>query len=110
MRYEQLVTDHGTFQISVPNKTMEGDGFYVSYNDHDTSIYGSDTTALVFGQMQRFFILTGDHRPQYAELIAAGFEACLDYYKANSDLAHGYSDRVDDIPGFEPSSTAPFTP
>lgn len=110
MRYEQLVTDRGTFEVSVPNSTMDGDGFYVSYNAHDTAIYGSDTTALVFGQMQRFFILAGDHRAQYAELIPGGFGACLDYFKAHPDLAHERSDSVDDIPGFEPASPSSYTP
>ncbi|GJD91630.1 hypothetical protein BHAOGJBA_5178 [Methylobacterium hispanicum] len=106
MRYEQLRTDRGTFELAVPNTRTEGDGFYVSYNSQDTATYSSDTTALIFGQMQRFFILSGDHRAQYAELVPNGFEACLDYYKANPDQAHERSDAVDDIPGYEPAARA----
>ncbi|ABQ28941.1 hypothetical protein [Acidiphilium cryptum] len=49
-----------------PNLILNGNGFYVSYNDFDRGIYGGDTTALVLGQMERFFILNGDHRGQYA--------------------------------------------
>ncbi|MFZ3481646.1 hypothetical protein [Sphingomonas sp. 3-13AW] len=78
--------------ISVPNKIQDGDGFYISYNDHDHAIYGSDTTALVVGQMDRFYILTGDHRAAYDQLIEQGLEACLTYYQANPALVHKYSD------------------
>ena len=114
MRYEELRTDRGTFQLSIPNTTIDGDGFYVSYNDYDTAIYGAATTALVFGQMQRFFILTGDHRPQYLELMQDGFHACLDYFK--SQPAHRMSDSVDDpilypdAPAEEQASPSPFAP
>ena len=56
--------------------------FYVSYLPHSED-YGSNTTALVVGQMQRFFILNGDFRKQYNELIPLGFKACYDFFKAN---------------------------
>ena len=55
--------------IPSPNSTTDGDGFFVSYNSRDAAIYGADTTALVVGQMQKFYILDGDHRLQYAPLI-----------------------------------------
>jgi hypothetical protein len=76
-----------------PNALMHGDGFYVSYNAHDYAVYGSDTTALVFGQMQMFYILNGDHRAPYAELVSRGFDACLDYFKANIDRINHRSDQ-----------------
>lgn len=78
------------------NSTIYGDGFYVSYNDYDTGpeLYGCDTTALVFGQMQAFYILNGDHRAAYAALIPQGYEACLDYFKANIERANIRSDRL----------------
>lgn len=75
--------------VTVPlvqyNAVMNADGFYVSFNDHDTapSLYGDVTTALVFGQMQAFYILNGDHRAGYAGLLSQGFDACLEYFKAN---------------------------
>lgn len=92
MRYEMLETNRGHVAVPVPNTVAYGEGFYVSYNDHDLGIYGCDTTALVWGQMQKFYILKGDHRAQYAPFIGRGFDACLAYYKANLQDAHDHSD------------------
>jgi hypothetical protein len=72
---------------------MNGVGFYISYNNHDTDLYGSDTTALVLGQMEKFYILNGDHRAQYATLIESGFDACLEYFRANISLINMRSDK-----------------
>jgi hypothetical protein len=79
--------------IMVPNDTVDGDGFYVSYNRRDSGIYGSDTTALVVGQMQHFYILNGNHMADYLPLIDEGLDACLDYFEANIDLINKHSDR-----------------
>ncbi|PGK51869.1 hypothetical protein CN918_29190 [Priestia megaterium] len=70
------------------------DGFYISYNARDVAIYGSKTTALVLGQMQKFYILNGDHRKQYAELINQGFHKCLSYYKDNIHNANKNSESL----------------
>lgn len=70
------------------------DGFFISFNSYDLDIYGGPTTALVLGQMQKFYILKGDHRKQYAELIEQGFNRCLDYYKNNITNSHKYSDKI----------------
>jgi hypothetical protein len=94
MHYQLLQTSFGVIPVPVPNSVIDGNGFYISYNAHDISIYGSDTTALVLGQMQRFYILAGDHRGQYAALIDRGFDACLDYFKAHATQAHGHSDKL----------------
>ena len=75
-----------------PNLILNGNGFYVSYNDIDRDIYGGDTTALVLGQMERFYILNGDHRAQYAALIERGFDACLAYFRDNMELMNFRSD------------------
>jgi ABC-type sugar transport system substrate-binding protein len=83
------------FPVFVPNSIIDGDGFYVSYNDYDTSIYGCDTTALVFGQMQKFYILNGDHRSGYAPLIDEGFDACLAFFEAHIAEIHRCSERVE---------------
>ena len=64
------------------NSTMDGDGFYISYNDHDIDIYGCDTTSFVIGQMEGFLTLNGDHREAYSALIPLGFDACLAYFMA----------------------------
>ena len=70
------------------NTTVDGEGFYNSYNFIDRAAYGSDTTALVLGQMQRFYILTGDHRLRYAPLIPQGLDACLAYYRDHITESH----------------------
>ena len=80
--------------IPTPNTIESGDGFYVSYNDVDGEIYGSDTTALVLGQMERFHILNGDHRRQYAEIIPDGLDACLAYFREHEDQINKRSDRL----------------
>lgn len=79
------------------NSTIDGDGFYVSFNDYDMWIYGCDTTALVFGQMQSFYILNGDHRAAYAALIPKGYDACLDYFKANIALVNKRSELLPQV-------------
>ncbi len=91
------------FRFPVPNTTIDGNGFYISYNDVDTDIYGSDTTALVFGQMEKFYILKGDHRAQYMPLITDGFDACLSYYKEHIEDAHERSDKLDTTAGIDPA-------
>jgi len=80
------------FPIFIPNDVEEGDGFYVSYNSRDVAEYGSDTTALVVGQMEHFYILNGDHRKAYAKLIPEGFEACKRYFDENVALKNKYSE------------------
>lgn len=87
-----VATSSGMLPVTVPNSVMDGDGFYVSHNDRDYASYGCETTALVVGQMEKFYILKGDHRTAYAVLIGQGFEACLDYFKSQPDLKHTYSD------------------
>ncbi len=88
------ITPEGHF-VYVPNDTYRGDGFYVSFNSVDHRIYGDVTTALVKGQMESFYILNGDHRPAYFELIPQGFEACIGYFEANVDQVNKRSDRIE---------------
>ncbi|MBO0501839.1 hypothetical protein J1C51_24000 [Chromobacterium haemolyticum] len=94
MRYATIDTASGPMSLAIPNTVMEGAGFYVSHNDHDTALYGCETTALVLGQMERFYILKGDHRRQYAERIPLGFDACMDYFRANACDIHPRSDKT----------------
>lgn len=94
MRTKKITTPSGEqFTIITHNTVLNGEGFCISYNDYDTGIYGSDTTALVFGQMEKFYVLNGDHRENYESLISKGFEACLDYFKANTDKMNKYSEK-----------------
>jgi hypothetical protein len=90
-----MIAGHPVF---IPNSVMDGDGFYVSYNDHDETVYGSDTTALVLGQMQKFYVLNGDHRLAYLPLIEKGLDACIDYFKANIADINKHSEKVEDAP------------
>lgn len=77
-----------------PNVTMDGKGFYISYNPVDVSIYGDVTTALVLGQEEHFYILNGDHRAGYKPLIPKGFYACLNYFKQHIAQIAKHSERV----------------
>ena len=80
--------------VFTPNTVIDGDGFYVSYNIVDSRIYGSDTTALVIGQMQHFYILNGDHRDAYRPLIAQGLQSCLNYFASQSDQISKFSEKI----------------
>ena len=77
-----------------PNVILNGVGFYVSYNNYDVDIYGTDTTALVWGQMENFYILEGDHREGYKPLLDSGFDACLEYFKNNLELVSKFSETL----------------
>lgn len=83
-----------TMNYPVPNTIIDGNGFYVSYNDRDISLYGNDTTALVLGQMAKFLILNGDHRAQYARLMVSGFDACVKYFADNIDKINKRSEAL----------------
>lgn len=61
-------------------------GFYVSYNDYDTIIYGDVTTAIVLeGDLMEFIILNGNHTEAIKNLKnedgVVMFEDCLNYCK-----------------------------
>lgn len=80
--------------VTIPNKVKEspnGD-YYVSYNNYDIGTFGCDTTALVKGQCENFYILNGDHRDEYRKLGKGGFNACFDYFLAHRELMNKYSD------------------
>lgn len=78
--------------VTYDNRIYEG--FYVSYNNYDADIYGCDTTAIVLGQMQVFWILNGDHVDGLIEAIRkAGFKGCLEYYDARPEQHNRFSDR-----------------
>lgn len=78
-------TSVGGVPVVIPNKVVfetsekveyngnTYDGFYISHNSHDTGVYGGETTAIVLGQMQMFFILNGDHEGELKEAPSKGF-------------------------------------
>lgn len=80
--------------VMVPNTVINATGFYISYNDYDSGIYGSDTTALVDDAMAKFLILNGDHRQGYQALMGKGYDACVAYFLDNIADINRYSDRL----------------
>lgn len=94
---------HGSV-VSAGNRTDEvqtgSPHWYISYNNCDIAAYGSDTTALVLGQMEYFLILVGDHRAGFQQAIAGGdnrsqgisrLERCLQYVRDHRSELHRHS-------------------
>jgi hypothetical protein len=79
-----------------PNSVIQGNGFYISYNNIDIGIYGCDTTALVIGNMEKFLILNGDFRKQYMQIINNGLDECIAFFKANIEHINEYSETMED--------------
>lgn len=74
----------------VPNVVEQHDkSFYVSYNNYDTGIYGSDTTAIVLNDMSRFTILNGDHRKN---LKGFSYPEAIEYAMQHEEQINKYSD------------------
>jgi len=94
------VGNGATVVVNIPNDVIDGDGFYISYNDRDWNIYGSDTTALVKGQMEAFYILKGNHMAEYSLLIENGFDSCMEYFVSHLDSIAPHSETP-------PTGTAP---
>ena len=77
-----------------PNEIKDFKDFYISYNLVDSNIYGSDTTAIVIGQMEKFYILNGNHSTELEKIAKeSGLQGCLDYFNNHSDLINKYSDK-----------------
>ena len=89
--YNSIVGENHS-KIEIDGKIY--DGFYVSYNSYDTEIYGDVTTALVLGQMQKFYILNGNHSEEYKKIIKDGFEKCMEYFNKNISQINKHSDRT----------------
>lgn len=75
------------------NDIIESKDHYISYNFADRSVYGTDTTAIVIGQMQRFYILKGDHTEYLKD---KNFKQCMEYFQNNIGLKHPFSDNYDE--------------
>lgn len=98
-------TEHGYFggvPISSCNSTLSiGKDFYISFSTNSMD-YGDITTALVIGQhMETVYILNGDHRQQYANIINNGLNTCIDYFKNNQKLINKYSDKIGEMTAYE---------
>lgn len=91
-----VVSYNNVFCATEDKVEFEGkiyDGFYISYNDYDLDVYGDVTTALVLGQMEKFYILNGNHTEAYRKLFNDGFYACFDYFKKNKKQISRFSDK-----------------
>jgi len=86
--------------ILVPNTVKDFKGFmefYISYNNYDIATYGCDTTALVVGQMEHFFILNGDHREAFNKIVehttgTCKLKACIQYFLEHAEQVSKYSE------------------
>lgn len=107
------------------NYTLRGDGFYISYIpagtdpgpmdilasvvwDESNSRQQAGETALCVGETypklkNAFFILVGDYRRQYEELLPKGIQACLEFYFAQpkSERSWWTRDGIDSIQELE---------
>ena len=95
MNYDGIYIDTPDHNVCMDYKD---DSFYISYNFGDIAIYGCETTALVKGQGQAFYILNGDHREKYGEIIHKGFSTCFKYFIEN---AHSIN-KLSEYPGENP--------
>lgn len=77
------------------NEVINGRGFYISYNPAPGAGFplfksdnGDSETALVDENCKvcngnHFYILNGDFRKEYKEVVSKGLKECLKIYKAN---------------------------
>ena len=81
------------------NLTLDGDGFYISYNSGATLLLPDSPngeTALCVPDSKKYnpyYILNGDFRKEYEELIPKGLEACMEFFKSQSDKISSWSHR-----------------
>jgi hypothetical protein len=62
---------------------------YISFNFKDDYVYGNETTAIVIGQMQRFYILNGNH---FEKLENMSTLEALKYFQNNKESHNKLSD------------------
>lgn len=85
------MTNYNGVPLMTPNDVTIHKGFHISYNDRDNSVYGSDTTALVVGNMEKFLILNGNHVKAYQD-IGDNLDMALDYFKNHRNQINKHSD------------------
>lgn len=74
------------------NVMLEMDGFWISYNPNTDT--GAETALCKDGN---YYILLGDFRKQYEQLVDKGFNACLKFFKENLDKKSSWSDGVEGV-------------
>lgn len=72
------------------NSVIRGKGFFVSYNPNTASSgkvwQGSSLTETALCKPGKYYVLDGDFRKQYEELIDKGWKACKKFYDDNKEL------------------------
>lgn len=83
---------HSMFGGTSVNHVLEAPDFYISFNEAPPDFgmgFGSDDggeeTALCKGG--KYFILNGDFRKQYEELVPKGFEACFAFFEKQNNVS-----------------------
>lgn len=71
-------------------------GWYVSYNNCDTGVYGCDTTAIVIGQMEKFLVLNGNHCEPILEAMKTPnpLTSAIAYFRSHKEEWSKFSDRL----------------
>lgn len=81
------------------NHVIKKEDFYISYNPGTGKTFpmfagdggvGSDETAIV--KDGNFYILNGDFRKEYEEIVDQGFEACYKFFESKPELKSSWSD------------------
>lgn len=84
------------------NFILRGEDFRISYNPNTKTATVIDAfcgeenadgsfqeTAIL--KDNKYYILNGDHRKEYEELLPQGFDACHNYYLSKPELKSGWS-------------------
>ena len=71
---------------SSSNIILRGDGFYISFNPTPVKVEHQETALIdTRSKLNRpIYVLPGDHRAAYEELIEKGFDACFNYYQSHN--------------------------
>ena len=80
------------------NNCLYGEGFYISYNpgNFDIAMFASDAGAeTAICKEGKFYILNGDFRDEYEELIEKGFDACISFFLSNLDKVSSWSNEYE---------------
>lgn len=73
------------------NLMLDGEGFHISYQDFKNSPFGptsfgpdGDQPETALCKDGNYYILNGDYRSAYENLLSQGFEACLNFFQDNA--------------------------
>jgi hypothetical protein len=78
------------FRNGGENCYLQGDTFHVSYNMHP-SLWGDEGEETALVKDGNYYILLGDFRDEYEQLIDEGFEACKKFFDSKPELRGSWS-------------------